>query len=436
MNAIESYRKVAEAYNTPEATFDFFSMNSGRHELGIVFIDTRTKKLDIRGENTPSTVCKSNLRYHDFGTGESGDVINLIQENTSCSFIEAVEKVLEWEGSSIDIKRTVAPVVKKDNTKKANPYTTAYLQKRLEEREDNKERFQTLLSDLCRACSTEDKDAAIKAFNIGMVSYIQKDTNKKVERLFIPEYDEAKTAWSSYSYNREEKECKGLLRRNAKRVLFGSHLVKYFDKTKPIILSEGHSDVIVNIGKYLQCVTNGSSTKSIKEWLPFLKGRELHIYPDMDYPGIKGATCRALEIEEFNKTAKEEDKISYQVFLWSDSFIEETVDEFKNLSVPMKSLKGNKGLVKYAKSWWAELFNDSTLTSTIDRKVMAKAQMSILKKMKEQNPDLVINCPVLVKKWKILSKEPCKKGFDFIDFHEKNKNKPNYEDYISKYKFK
>lgn len=447
MNYYKVLDNIKAKYPTAEDTFSFFKLHSSRKELGIVSIDIRAGKFDLRGENTPSVASYPELKFIDFGDchGEGRTCVStLIMENTNCSFNEAVKLLALWEKEDISEleQRSLEHRAVAIEEKKVPPYKTFYIEQRIEERNliQNKEIFNELLKGLFRGCSREQKIAGIKAFNIGLTSYEEiNDNDEKVmtHRLFIPEYNEEGIAFGCYKYNRAIKGRKGLLRKNAKRVLFGSHLLKFFKKEVPIILSEGHSDVVVNVSKYLQCITNGSSTKSIKEWLPLLKGRTLHIFPDADYAGIKGATMRSLEIEEFNRKQKEEDKINYKIFLWSEVFIEESIQDFKKFCMPLSALKTNASLKKYSKSWWKDLFTDETLSPFINKEIMIKAQaISLERQQRLQKAKIRITPNMLLENWTILSKDPLKQGFDFIDFHEKNRHNKNYTNFLSKYKFK
>jgi len=454
-----NYKKILEnikaKYKTRDQVFEFFERQykipSRARALGLDgiedVIDYRYKKVKVRPEKSASGQPMPGLEIYDFG-GEKHDVISLIEDNNKkLGFVEAVKLLAKWENEELSEleKREYVPI-KKVEEKKVPPYKKFYLDQRIQERNEigNNQIFNELLKGLFRSCSRDEKIAGVKAFNIGLTSYeefISEEDEKKelIYRLFIPEYNEKGVAFGCYKYNRAIKGKKGLLRKNAQRVLFGSHLLKFYkDKSKPIILSEGHSDVVVNVAKYLQCVTNGSSTKSIKEYLPLLKGRTLHIYPDADQAGIKGATMRTIEIETFNKTIqKEEDKIKYKVFLWSSIFIDESVEEFRKCKIKVSSVKKTGNPRKFANRWWMKHFTDETLSPYIDHSIMIKEQKLIFDKQQVfQKETLVPTKDQLIENWTILSKEPVKQGFDFVDFHEKNKNSKNYENFISKYKFK
>lgn len=436
MTAKELLLSIKDNFPSEEASYDFFEAYSAKKELGIVSIDTRNKKFDLRGEKTPSVKAYAGLTYVDFGgEGKKRDVIYLMMENTKgLTFQGAVELLASW------LKEDTTDLVKKSRTKietteKVAPYTDFYIKTQLKERAkpENKEIYTHLVKGLFRGCSIEEMRTGCKAFDIGLNKYESEEGTQV--RLFIPEYDENEVAWGSYRYNRDIPSKKGLLRANCKRVLFGSHLLKFFNKEKPIILSEGHSDVCVNVAKYLQCLTSGSSTSQLKPFLSLLKGYEIHFYPDADQPGIKGVTHKILEIEEFNKNIPEEEKIKYKIFFWGKGFIEDSIEEFSSLCIPIAEIKNSAK--KYAKAWWLNHFNDENLTSNISIDVLkAEQKLMIEKYIKEEKIEITIPESIFIDNWSLVSKEFVKQGFDFIDFHIKYQEKDNYKKFIEKYKFK
>lgn len=442
-NLKELLHSIKEKFETDNDSFEFFETFSSKKELGIVSIDTRNKKFDLRGENTPSVKAYPKLVYVDYGgEGKPRDVIQLILENNpEMKFPDAVKLLASWlnEDTSKFITKGKSENV---STEKALPYSQRYITSQIEERNipENKDIFMSILKGLFRSCSIEEMRVGVKAFNIGLNKYeIELEDKSKIQqwRLFIPEYDEKLIPYGSYRYNREYKDNKGLLRRNCKRVLFGSHLLKYFKKSIPIVVSEGHSDVCVNIAKYMQSVTTGSSTSKITPFLPLLKGFELHFYPDSDQPGIKGVTLKILEIEEFNYSLPEEDKIKYKIFSWGKGFVEKDIQDFKNLYIPFEEILINDTLKKYSKKWWLNHFNEETLTEFIDFSIIRKEQELIIsKKIKEDKKDYIIPDSIWIDNWKPVSKDFVQQGFDFIDFHTKFQSSEKYEGFISKYKFK
>jgi hypothetical protein len=125
-----------------------------------------------------------------------------------------------------------------------------------------------------------------------------------------------------------------------------------------------------------------------------LKGLLLHFYPDCDIAGLKGVCMKIIEIEKFNETASEQDKISYEVF------------------------------------WWAESFFAPKTEKTFDKKDITKEQISIFKKEKFHAPEAA-----KFKNWKRVKKGTVKEGYDFIDFHTETQDSTKYSMYMSKYKY-
>lgn len=436
MTAKELLLSIKENFNSEEASYDFFETYSSKKELGIISIDKRNKKFDLRGEKTPSCKAYKNLTYVDFGgEGKKRDVIYLMMENDkNLSFSGAVQLLANWlnEDTTDLVKKSRQKI---ETSEKVAPYTEFYVNSQMKERAkpENKEIYTELVKGLFRGCSIDEMRAGCKAFDIGLNKFETEEGTQV--RLFIPEYDENKIAWGSYRYNRNYTSRKGLLRKNCKRILFGSHLLKFYNKEKPIIVSEGHSDVVVNVAKYLQCVTSGSSTAKIAPFLPLLKGRELHFYPDADQPGLKGVTHKIMEIEQFNISLPFEEKITYKVFFWGKGFIDKSIEEFESLCVPMSDIKTSAE--KYSKSWWLNHFDDKSLTSTITLDVLQREQELLIQKLKkEEDFSCEIPSKIWINNWSLVSKEivPC--GFDFIDFHIKHNGSKNYQNFISKYKFK
>lgn len=380
---------VYAKYDTKERTFEFFERNQSRPELGVIFVDENSKKIALHEEKTPSTVCGKYLRYTNFGReGKQRDVIHLIMENNDLSFPDAVKMLLEWENHSLD-----APIEKVKLTfekeEKQKAYTEGYLDKMKKEATEYASEFNSILPGLFRSCSEEEILRGISIFNIGLNRF--EGEEGMVSRLFIPEYDENGVAYGSFRYNRT-LDPKGLLRKNCQRVIFGSHLLKVFDRKKPVIFAEGHSDTAVNNAKKFQTLTTGSSTTKIGDNISLLAGLHLHFYPDADIAGLKGVSMKIIEIETFNATATENDKITYEVF------------------------------------WWGETVFSSRSNSYFNKKDFVKEQIKIFKKEKFHAPE-----NAKFKNWRILKKGIVKEGFDFIDFHTENSDSPKYDIWMKKY---
>lgn len=427
INHKEIWRSIKERYSTPEESLEFFLRNRERPELGIVSI--QNKKLDLRNEKSASTVIYKELKVVDYGVSQIGfDVISMIMQNTKLHFNEAVELLCKWEDKTADNSIITNPKEKKEleQTKKVAPYSKKYLSKKIEARKENWDTFVQIRNGLLRGCSAQEKKDAVLLFDIGLDGYIPEDSTEMEYRLFIPEYDQKKTAFGSFRYNRS-LDTKGLLRKNTQRVLFGSHLMNLFDKKKPIIISEGHSDTIVNNSKRLQTVTSGSSTTPMGQFLPILGGRELHFFPDADQPGMKGVTHKVLEVIKYNQSAEAKDRITFKIFWWGSIYVETKLAETNLDTLSEKELKGVK------QSWWFKYKEEIGVDGIITIDVLQKHQEELFK---NERIDLsTLPEELFVKNWKLISRDKVKQGFDFIDFHEKYKTSPNYAKFIETYKF-
>lgn len=393
--------RIKSKYSSDKSAFEWFVMNAER--LGIHNADSRRKMIDLRGEKTPSTTVTKYLNYCDFGAdGRRHDILNLIQDKYQDSFPQAVKRLAEWENEPLDSNSEFKPLVYEEK-EEAKPYTQRYLKKMKDESFKYKDIFKELMQGLCRTCSLEEMRLAIKLFEIGLNSY-EDDQGNTVYRLFIPEYNYKKIPFGSFRYNRGLTP-KGLLRRNARRVLFSSHLMNLFNSDKPIIFTEGHSDCIVNNSKKMASVTSGSSTTKIGEdALLLLSGKIIHFFPDADEAGIKGVCQKIMEIEEFN--ARQEDqynRIKYKVFLWGYNF---TLSK-KETKIPNKK-QGD----------------------IVSIKDLIKFQINFFKEHEFHAPE-----EARVKNWKVFPKEHVKEGYDFIDFHNDYAQKEGYKVFKQKYSF-
>ena len=259
-----------------------------------------------------------------------------------------------------------------------------------------------LISGLFRTCSESEIKIGIEKFSIGLNEYEveDKDTGEfeKIHRLFITERDISGIPHGSFRYNREITP-KGLIRGSSKRVLLGEHLIPNFSKNIPIIFSEGHSDVVVNTAKGLQCLTSGSSTTKIGKSICHLKGFDVHFYPDSDEAGYKGAIMKILEVANFNKTIKkEEDRITFKVKPWSLN-IEKY---FNDKGIECGGVFSFEDRIR----WIHKEFEKGTFENlTVEEAISISDPLH----------------------WKPVTSAPLKKGFDFIDFHSKIRDEKTSE---------
>ena len=419
--------KMLDRFPHKEDTLDFFKRNHEYFSQGCYkasnFDEYKSKFSARREDNTPSTLCKPRLTTVDFGdTGKQKSILQFIvdinNEKEDGEYLEmpkafpkAVQLLADLlkvdENQDMDDYVYVPPPPIEE--KKAGEYKPNFIdrQKRNSVKNDkSKKTFLSLMDGLCRSCSLDEKRRAVKIFNIGLNDYLQTDpkTNKSrtVYRLFIPEYSRDLIAYGSFRYNRNE-DPKGLLRKNCQRVLFGFHLSHVFKVDKPIIFAEGHSDVVVNNSKRIQAITSGSATTPIGENISELKGKLIHLYYDLDLPGVKGITERVIEIEMFNKDVSEAEKIKYVIYQWSSKvIIDDKVKDFIEYEEEqLEVIKRLKGDTRRA----------ITLT---DDYIFEKCRIST---------------------WKVLSNEPKGKGYDWIDFHTEMKDHEKYTSFVNQYTY-
>jgi len=419
---VDAYKKLKLGYDK-NSSFDWWDLNKFHKELNIYDINTKTKKASLRSfDDTASVAFYDGLSYVDFGgDGQKHDPAFRVQEVTGVSFLEAIELILEWEGQlPPDFVATVSSERKKERKK---PYTIKYIQKMVRNRGQYKAIYDELAKGLFRSCSSKEQKYAEKIFNIGL---IPKNDFQNDDRIFIPEIDNKHVAWGSYRYNRtpgffpgtKDLMAKGLLRKDAKRIIFGEHLLSKFKKD--IILAEGHSDAIVNNSKRMSTISSGSSTKPLGDRINLFIGKHIHIFPDLDFAGAQGAFNKALEIINFNKTASTEDKIEFTIYWWSEWFVSKKLfkklqnndipksDPIRDLNIPIKKEH-----------------------ACVNLKIIREYLIIIAQKkgLKSFNKKLDPN------NWTLLSKEAKPDGYDFIDFHNENQEKPNYKKFISTFQY-
>jgi len=419
--------KMLDRFPTKEDTLNFFKRNHEYFTAGVYkadnFDEYKSKFSARKEDNTPSCLCKPRLTTVDFGdTGKQKSILQYIvdvhnekEEGEYLEMPKAFPKAVQMLADLLEVDENQdmddyvyvpPPPVEEKKEKEYKPKYIDRQKKNSLKNDKNKEIFLSLMNGLCRSCSLDEKRRAVKVFNIGLNDYLLTDPKTKksrtVYRLFIPEYSRDLVAYGSFRYNRNE-DPKGLLRKNCQRVLFGIHISHFFNQEKPIIFAEGHSDVIVNNSKRIQTITSGSATTPIGENISELKGRIIHLYYDLDLPGVKGITERIIEIEMFNKDVDEAEKIKYKIFQWSSKVI---IDgEVKNF---IEYEDEQKEVIKRLKG---DTRRGITLS---DDEIFEKCRIST---------------------WKVLSNEPKNKGYDWIDFHTEMQEHPKYSAFINQYTY-
>lgn len=416
---LEEYKALKEQYPTAEDSFMWWESNASRPELGVYQVNSDLNKLSLRSyDDTPSTAIYENLTYVDFGgEGTAQDPVARVMEVSGLKFNDALRLILSWEGiapEEFKPKNTVG-----SNQKEVkSAFSNNYLREVIKNRQLMKDRYSALAPDLFRTCSKEEQAEGEKLFSIG---FVPSNEYQPEDRIFIPEFDTQSMAWGSYRYNRSVKGKKGLLRKNSKRVLFGSHLIKKYKEH--IIYSEGHTDTVVNVSKHLATVTTGSSTKKMGENISVLAGKHLHDFPDLDIAGMIGALNRGLEIDKWNEEHKTERdlQIKHTVYWWAEWFYDEKVTEkIQNNAVAKSELFyfiKDQIPIKKGKAF----FN-------LD--ILALLQAEYARKKRIEIPDRL-----RIHSWKMVGRGSKPGGYDFIDFHSENNSSKNYAKFISKFKF-
>ena len=311
---VRSYKAFVMSFNR-EDSLDWWLSNMNRPELQIY--NEVNGKFSFRAfDDTPSVTIYDCLKYVDFGgDSEAKDPVSRIMEITELSFIPAVEMFLSWNDKNIVSDRIKWERVK-DTKSEAAPYKPAYLRNMLINRKRYSNEYNLLRVELFRGCSLSDIKYAENVLHIGY----EPKKDQWTDRIFLPEMDISGTAYGSYRYNRSEGKTpngrKGLIRKNSKRVLYAEHMIPKFRDS--VIYTEGHSDCVINISKRYSAITTGSSTKKFGTNITKLKGKTLYDFPDLDLAGLKGAMTRSVEIEIFNKTVDQHDKINHIIFWWAD----------------------------------------------------------------------------------------------------------------------
>jgi hypothetical protein len=406
---VEMMKRIKESYCTKDDSFVWYERNSGRSELCIYDVDTKRKMLSLRAsDRTASAAIYPELTVHDFGGGGSYDPVNRIMEITGQTFMEAVDTFLSWEGvESYD--HTPAPMRDKKEKEFVSPYLEKYLRTLVLNRHKYEVRYKLLAKDLFRSCTPEEQNHGEKLFLIGFIPVEDQTYEGAVDRIFIPEFDESGVAYGSYRYNRSCTDRKGLLRKDSKRVLFGSHLLQ----AGPVVFAEGHTDVVVNVSKGIQTVTTGSATKAFGDNISLLSGRVVHDFPDMDMSGLIGVLNRAQEIAVWNESNLfPEQNITHKIYMWGEGFHDS------------KLQKRFDSKEKLSNEVYFEFLNeiiDCVFTKDVIFKVLQKYA---------SKKSIAIDLST----WKILGKGIKPGGYDWIDFHTENQDNPKYPAFINSLK--
>ena len=398
-DAVTKYKAFVASFSK-EDSWDWWETNSRRQELGIYQVSKASKKMSFRAyDDSPSVAINGALRYKDFGSDESGDPVTRIMNVGNMNFHDAVILFLSWDGTIVtgNYQKAEAKVEEKNK-----PYQLSYLKNMILNKLKFKNDYDLLAKDLFRGCSDEEQRYAEKVLHVGF----EPKKEEFCSRIFIPEMNVDGIPYGSYRYNRNDSS-KGLLRKNSKRVLFGSHMLPKYGKK--VLYVEGHSDAVINIAKRYASLTTGSATKKMEENIEMLKGKIVYDFPDLDIPGIKGATTRASEIMKYNEQASDEDKIVHHIFLWaswmnSSTIYNKIVENKIDRNDPFKIIADKIPLKKEHAHINIPLFRE--------------IQVEHCEKKGIDITNVDIN------NWRVIFKgESLKEGYDFADFHVESESK-------------
>lgn len=430
-----AFAELTQTYHSEQEIFEFWVSHDELQVSNVGLRNAYKFAFSIRPEKTPSARPNAKVRgfmITDFG-GECRSItpVNRLID-LGYTKKEALDKVLSWISGS-DLTINVQINVQRNAPLVNNEEKPAYTQKAAQFFLANATRFYTpfkeLLDGFLRASSEDEK---IIAQRLLMIGYCPQGQYDPIHRLILLEQDANGTPYGHYKYNRNANP-KGLLRKNAKRVLLGSHLLSRFGQD--IIVNEGHTDFAANISKELAAVSSGSSTKRFtEEYLDLLAGKTLHDFPDLDVPGIVGATHRAIDIAKWNaKNAGTKAPIVHKVYLWSDWYKSSNLAQKIACNGFSKSAIDN--LLKTAPVKNGEAY--------VGLKLLAQIQEQAMNDERRYDGEFPIVPSMLLSNWTLLNKAEKgrvkKEGYDFVDFHLEYSTKEGYSEkyrnFLSKFKF-
>ena len=234
-------------------------------------------------ERTPDSSINANGTIHRWTDGWHGDLIDFIKEIKGCAFKEAKELAESLTNTTLSDSNydSWKPVVEE---KKSLPISKEYLAQFAVERRENFEEYSTLLKSLLPSVqSSEQRKAIALKYQIGYI--------KKSNRLHIPIFD-TNGEWittAKYSPIRKGALPKILFSKGRAKIPFNLQDLLTFDKSKPLLVLEGHKDVLNAIANGYQAVTSGGAGDLFREQdiLLFKGFKKVVIVGDNDEAGLK-----------------------------------------------------------------------------------------------------------------------------------------------------
>ena len=279
-------------------------------------------KFSIRNESTPSCIVNQGW-FYDYGTGKSGNIIDLIMHSRGLSDdIEGFKQACRIAEDLLNMPRTgnysgTAQRVEEEK-EYLPPMEKSVLDQYMQNKHQQRWLFDKLYAGLARYLNQEQKNKVEQKLNISLM--IENVTTKNGfsfidKRAFVPFPNENGEVNNFCGYNRESS-LKAIKRKDGKPSLAGEPFLNEYGKY--ILWNEGDSDFVHAVGFDLCSVTAGSASIRIKRFLPKLKGRIIAFNVDNDKAGALAIARWFIEILDFNKDLDDSEKIKPLFLWWSD----------------------------------------------------------------------------------------------------------------------
>ena len=276
-------------------------------------------KCPFHQERTPSFSVHPTKGYHCFGCGAEGNnPVDFIMAYEGKTFPEAVEKVAGMAGIDIDHSIPIIPIIPIIRPIRATrPQMVDYIPEELVTRNLASFKQSNLFLFFASLFGEIDASNLCKRYGVGSCDYygegttlfIQRDINGNIRQvkviLYVP---------GTGKRNREPGKEPRIIGRqvlnnvdvNLQQTFFGCHLLTNDTRTVAIVESEKTAMICsLPYPQFLWIATGGKNGASLTNPAIniVLKGREIHLFPDVD------------GIEEWHKAAAELQDQGFEVFL-------------------------------------------------------------------------------------------------------------------------
>lgn len=278
--------------------------------------------INLRGEKTPSAVINKDGSFYDFGSGESGTLIDILMRTKNLSLQDAInetKKLLDInsiETESLQMERQVQFQREKIelDSKKLNKKVNYFIH--LAKQDEHQKQFLELLEELLPSIAQESKRLEIaNLFRIGI-------RTNPTPMLTMPIMNENNKIVNIWKYSKHS-EPKILFESGGTEMAFPLNKFREFSRNDNILLvCEGQKDVLNAIANGYDAVTAGSCACIFKDkHLEFFKSKRVVVYGDYDEGG-----------EKFSKRIKEQlGEIAKEVLIvpWERIFLKNGLSEPK-----------------------------------------------------------------------------------------------------------